>query len=108
MQDEQRVTLETARIVKLAFLQQNAFHDIDASSSPKKTYTIAKVIKDASEIFMKYVKERGFDPKDIPSLPAVEGIIRLKELKEEDVEKSTGKILEEIRDQIETKIREAA
>ncbi|MEO0194573.1 MAG: V-type ATP synthase subunit A [candidate division WOR-3 bacterium] len=108
LQDEQRVLLETARIIKLAFLQQNAFHEIDASSSPKKTYLIAKTIREAFEIFMYYTKERGFDPKNIASLPAVEAIIRLKELKDEDVEKSITQILQDLRAQAERYSREAA
>lgn len=108
LQDEQRVLLETAKIIKLAFLQQNAFHEIDASSSPKKTYIIAKTIKEAFEIFMYYTKERGFDPKNIASLPAVESIIRLKELKDEDVEKSITQILQDLRAQAERYSREAA
>ncbi len=108
LQDEQRVLLETARIIKLAFLQQNAFHEIDASSSPKKTYLIAKTIREAFEIFMYYTKERGFDPKNIASLPAVEAIIRLKELKDEDVEKSVTQILQDLRAQAERYSREAA
>lgn len=108
LQDEQRVLLETARIIKLSFLQQNAFHDIDASSSPRKTYMIAKAIKDSYEIFMNYTKERGFDPKNIPSLPAVERLIRLKELKDEDVESSIDDILKELRNQVEAYVKKAA
>ncbi|MEO0194399.1 MAG: V-type ATP synthase subunit A, partial [candidate division WOR-3 bacterium] len=108
LQDEQRVLLETARIIKLAFLQQNAFHEIDASSSPKKTFLIAKIIREAFEIFMYYTKERGFDPKNIASMPAVEAIIRLKELKDEDVERSITQILQDLRAQAERYSREAA
>ncbi|MEO0208219.1 MAG: V-type ATP synthase subunit A [candidate division WOR-3 bacterium] len=108
LQDEQRVLLETARIIKLAFLQQNAFHEIDASSSPKKTFLIAKIIREAFEIFMYYAKERGFDPKNIASMPAVEAIIRLKELKDEDVERSITQILQDLRAQAERYSREAA
>jgi Archaeal/vacuolar-type H+-ATPase subunit A len=108
LQDEQRVLLETARIIKLAFLQQNAFHEIDASSSPKKTFLIAKAIRSAYDTFMYYTKERGFDPKNIPTLPAVESIIRLKELKDEEVERVIAQIPDELKYQLERLSREAA
>jgi Archaeal/vacuolar-type H+-ATPase subunit A len=108
LQDDQRVLLETARIIKLAFLQQNAFHEIDASSSPKKTFLIAKAIKSAYETFMYYTREKGFDPKNIPTLPAVESIIRLKELKDSEVESAIDKIAEELRVHLERLSREAA
>jgi len=108
LQDDQRVLLETARIIKLAFLQQNAFHEIDASSSPKKTFLIAKAIKSAYETFMYYTREKGFDPKNIPTLPAVESIIRLKELKDSEVESAIDKISEELRVHLERLSREAA
>ncbi len=108
LQDEQRVLLETARIIKLAFLQQNAFHEVDASSSPKKTYLIAKAIRSAYDTFMYYTKERGFDPKNIPTLSAVESIIRLKELKDQEVESVILQISEDLRVELERLSREAA
>jgi len=108
LQDDQRVLLETSRIIKNAFLQQNAFHEIDAASPPKKTYLIAKVIREFYEIAASYTKEGILDPRTIPSLPEVEDIIRLKELTLEDVEKRVPQIISGLKSRLESLRKEAA
>ncbi len=47
--DEQKLTLETARCVRVGFLQQNAMHEIDCSVPPKKQYAMMKLILDTSD-----------------------------------------------------------
>jgi V/A-type H+-transporting ATPase subunit A len=42
--EKQQLTLEVARVIREFFLQQNAFHDVDAFSDPKKTGAIMEVI----------------------------------------------------------------
>ena len=42
--EKERITLRIARMIREFFLQQNAFHPVDAYSSPKKTYMIMKII----------------------------------------------------------------
>ncbi len=108
LQDDQRVLLETSRIIKNAFLQQNAFHEIDAASPPKKTYLIARVIREFYEIAASYTKEGILDPRTIPSLPEVEDIIRLKELTLEDVEKKVPQIIAGLKSRLESLRKEAA
>ncbi len=108
LQDDQRVLLETSRIIKNAFLQQNAFHEIDAASPPKKTYLIARVIREFYEIAASYTKEGILDPRTIPSLPEVEDIIRLKELTLEDVEKKVHQIIAGLKSRLESLRKEAA
>ncbi len=48
--ERQQLTLETARMVKEHFLQQNAFHDIDTFCSPEKTMDILKVVLDFGDM----------------------------------------------------------
>ncbi|PSQ17722.1 ATP synthase subunit A [Halobacteriales archaeon QS_8_69_26] len=43
--EDQRLTLEVARYIREAFLQQNAFHDVDRYCPPEKTYAILGAIK---------------------------------------------------------------
>ena len=43
--EDQQLTLEVARYIREAYLQQNALHDIDRYSPPEKTYRILEAIK---------------------------------------------------------------
>ncbi|MFB6132896.1 MAG: V-type ATP synthase subunit A, partial [Halanaeroarchaeum sp.] len=43
--DDQQLTLEIARYIREAFLQQNALHDVDTYCEPQKTYAILGAIK---------------------------------------------------------------
>ena len=43
--EDQQLTLEVARYLREAFLQQNAFHDVDTYCEPEKTYRILGAIK---------------------------------------------------------------
>ncbi len=42
--DEQKLTLETARCIRVGFLQQNAMHETDCCVPPKKQYEMMKLI----------------------------------------------------------------
>jgi len=43
--DDQQLTLEVARFLREAYLQQNAFHDVATFSEPEKTYRMLGAIK---------------------------------------------------------------
>ena len=43
--EDQQLTLEVARYIREAWLQQNAFHDVDTSCSPEKTYRMLQAIQ---------------------------------------------------------------
>ncbi|MFB6152374.1 MAG: V-type ATP synthase subunit A, partial [Haloarculaceae archaeon] len=43
--EDQRLTLEVARFLREAWLQQNALHEVDRYSPPEKTYRILDAIK---------------------------------------------------------------
>ncbi|AUX07692.1 A-type ATP synthase subunit A [Halalkaliarchaeum desulfuricum] len=43
--EDQQLTLEVARYLREAYLQQNAFHDVDTYCEPAKTYRILTTIK---------------------------------------------------------------
>ena len=58
--DEQKLTLETARCVRVGFLQQNAMHEVDCSVSVKKQYEMMKLIIEVSD------RAKGLISKSIP------------------------------------------
>ncbi|APX98069.1 MULTISPECIES: ATP synthase subunit A [Natronorubrum] len=43
--EDQQLTLEVARYLREAWLQQNAFHDVDTYCDPKKTYRMLEAIR---------------------------------------------------------------
>jgi V/A-type H+-transporting ATPase subunit A len=75
--DKQRLILETARILRLALLQQNALDPVDTYCSPKKQFKILKIIVD----FHKYadrVVSKGTPIFKITELPITGEIMRMK------------------------------
>ena len=56
--EKQRLTLETARIIRMAFLQQNALDEIDTYCSPLKQARMLKIIVTFNDL-AKRVLDRG-------------------------------------------------
>ncbi len=78
MPDNQRLILETARLLKDSFLQQNAFDDIDTYAVPKKQFLMLKIIMH----FYSKAKEiiKGHLPiYKLLELPVLNDIRRMKE-----------------------------
>ncbi len=66
--DEQKMTLEVARIISEIFLQQNAYHKVDTYSPLNRQYTYMKLIKHFAELSAKAV-ENEVDVDTIVGLP---------------------------------------
>jgi V/A-type H+-transporting ATPase subunit A len=77
--DEQRLILETARLLREGFLQQNAMDPVDAFSTVQKQIRMLELILDFHERALKIVK-RGAPIGIIHRLPAVDTLIRMKNL----------------------------
>ncbi|HEY5983865.1 MAG TPA: V-type ATP synthase subunit A [Anaerolineales bacterium] len=77
--DEQRLTLETARLLREGFLQQNAMDDVDAFSTVQKQIRMLEIILYFHERALKIVK-RGAPISVIHGLPIVDTLIRMKGL----------------------------
>ncbi|MDR1819914.1 MAG: ATP synthase subunit A [Methanobrevibacter sp.] len=81
--DSEQVTLETTRMIREDFLQQNAYDDVDTYCSPSKQYQMLKTIvsfqKEAANAL-----ERGVESKDIIAVPIKEEIGRMKYVHEND------------------------
>ena len=86
--EKQQLVLETARLIREFFLQQNAFHDIDSFSSLDKTKSIMKSI----------LKYRELAEKALSSGIRIQKIIEVKsknEISNAKYEKDYAKILKD-------------
>jgi V/A-type H+-transporting ATPase subunit A len=75
--DKQRLILETARMIRIAFLQQNALDPVDTYCSPKKQFKMLKIIIDFHKLAERVVS-RGAPIFKVTQLPIVDEIMRMK------------------------------
>ncbi len=75
--DKQRLILETARIIRIAFLQQNALDAIDTYCSTQKQFKMLKIIVDFHRL-AENVVSKGAPIFKVTELPIVEDIMRMK------------------------------
>ncbi|NQU38654.1 MAG: V-type ATP synthase subunit A, partial [Lentisphaerae bacterium] len=85
LQDGDRLLLETSRMVREIFLQQNTFSPIDAHCSIEKQFTILHTILEFYRMGQKALSE-GVRGMDIAALQERETIARLREVPNEDFE----------------------
>ena len=76
--EKQRLILETARIIKVGFLQQNALDVIDTYCSPLKQAKMLKIIVTFHELAERTL-EKGAPLFKIISLPVLQEIVRMKD-----------------------------
>ncbi|HEX9012405.1 MAG TPA: V-type ATP synthase subunit A, partial [Anaerolineaceae bacterium] len=81
--DEERLILETARLLREGFLQQSAMDDIDQYSTVQKQIRMLDLILHFHQRALRIVKH-GASISVIHSLPVVGGLIRMKSLVEND------------------------
>ena len=74
---EERLVLETARLIREGFLQQNAMDSVDAFSTVQKQIRMLELILHFHERGLKVVK-RGAPISVIHDLPVVDTLIRMK------------------------------
>ena len=75
--DEQRLILETARLLREGFLQQNALDPVDAFSPVEKQIRMLALILHFHERAERIVR-RGAPITAVHDLPAVDALIRMK------------------------------
>jgi V/A-type H+-transporting ATPase subunit A len=75
--DKQRLILETARIIRIAFLQQNALDPIDTYSTPQKQFKMLKIIVDFYRL-SNHVVNKGAPISKVRELPTTNEIVRMK------------------------------
>ena len=94
-----RLTLEAARSIREDYLHQNAFHEIDTYTSPKKQFMMLKAIMTNYE---KNLEALDMDAsfRELLSLPVRERIGRLKYVAEDQAEAEYQAIMQDMTEQI--------
>jgi V/A-type H+-transporting ATPase subunit A len=97
--EDQQLTLEVARYIREAWLQQNAFHDVDTSCSPEKTYRMLQAIQTFND--------EAFEALDagvpVEEITAVESIPRLNRM---NTAEDWQTFIEDVEDEIAADIQE--
>ncbi len=75
--DKQRLILETARVIRIALLQQNALDPVDTYCSPKKQFRMLKIIVDFHH-YADRVVSKGAPIFKVTQMPINEEIMRMK------------------------------
>lgn len=75
--DKQRLILETARIIRIAFLQQNALDPVDTYCPPQKQFHMLKIIVDFHKQSERIIS-KGVPLFKVTQLPIVKEIMRMK------------------------------
>jgi V/A-type H+-transporting ATPase subunit A len=105
--DEQRLTLETARLLREGFLQQNALDEVDAYSTVEKQIRMLSLILHFHSRAQRVIK-RNAPVVVIHDLPVVNTLIRMKTLVANDQLDKLDEVRKEIdaqMDQLETEYR---
>jgi V/A-type H+-transporting ATPase subunit A len=98
--DEQRLTLETARLLREGFLQQSALERVDMYSSVEKQIRMLELILHFHERAQALIK-RGALIVVIHDLPVVNTLVRMKTLVSNDQLEKLDEIREEMDEQLD-------
>jgi len=93
--DRERITLESTRMIREDFLQQNAYHEVDTYCSPTKQYQLLKTIILFQEQATAAL-ERGAAAADLTDLPVKEEIGRMKFIPEDEFDAAIKDIQDKI------------
>ncbi|MDD3400036.1 MAG: V-type ATP synthase subunit A [Eubacteriales bacterium] len=94
-----RLTLEAARSIREDYLHQNAFHEVDTYTSPKKQYLMLKAIMTNYDMNLAALEQDASFGK-LLALPVREKIGRLKYVPEDEVEDQFNSIIEQMNSEI--------
>ncbi len=95
-----QLTLETAKMIREDFLQQNAFVDIDSFSDYRRQYLMMKLILDYDDQCREAIK-KGADVSELFSIGARAGIGRAKSVPVDQYEQVYARIAQEMTEQID-------
>jgi len=97
--EDQQLTLEVARFLREAYLQQNAFHDVDTYCPPEKTYRILQSIKTFSDEAFEAL-EAGAPVEELTDTDALARISRIATTPDDEADAFAGEVEEEITAQL--------
>ena len=102
---KERAVLESARMIREDFLQQNAFHDVDTYCPGKKQYEMLRIMNRYSDLILEAVgKHVHID--DIIKMKSREQIARMATVSNKEFEQRFKKIEQQLADEIEILIKE--
>ncbi|WP_414470462.1 ATP synthase subunit A [Methanobacterium sp. ACI-7] len=93
--DRERITLESTRMIREDFLQQNAYHEVDTYCSPKKQYGMLKTIIMFQENATAAL-ERGVASEDVIGLSVKEDIGKMKYVPEAEFDAEVKAIQDKV------------
>ncbi|RJS74653.1 V-type ATP synthase subunit A, partial [Candidatus Bathyarchaeota archaeon] len=97
--DSQRLILEAARMLRVAFLQQNALDPIDTYSAPQKQFKMLKIIVDFYRAAGRVI-ERGTPIFKVTQLSVIPEILRMKNEIPNDKTKMFDKLYQRVKEQL--------
>ncbi|CAM2731513.1 MULTISPECIES: ATP synthase subunit A [Halobacterium] len=97
--EDQQLTLEVARYIREAWLQQNALHDVDRYCPPEKTYAILSGIKTLHEESFEAL-DAGVPVEEITSIDAAPRLNRLGTTPDDEHEAEVAEIKQQITEQL--------
>lgn len=97
--ESEKVILEVTRMIREDYLQQFAFHEIDAFCPPKKQYLMLKAILTFYNATVEAF-ERGVVLRQIMDLPIKEEVARMKEIPMEESEERLNDLIDRIEKEI--------
>ncbi|WP_330630762.1 ATP synthase subunit A [Halocatena halophila] len=98
--DDQRLTLEVARYLREAWLQQNAFHDVDRYCPPEKTFQILTAIKAFNDEAFEAL-EAGVPVDEITTIDAAPRLNRIATTPDDEAEAFVADLTDEIESQLQ-------
>jgi V/A-type H+-transporting ATPase subunit A len=102
---KQRATLESARMIREDFLQQNAFHDVDTYCPGKKQYEMLRIMNYYADQ-IHHAVDHHVHIDDIIKMKSREDIARMATVSNEEFESRFKKIETQLSKEIETMIKE--
>jgi V/A-type H+/Na+-transporting ATPase subunit A len=103
---KERATLESARMMREDFLQQNAFHDVDTYCPGRKQYEMLRIMNVYAEKILDAV-DKHVHIDDIIKMKSREQIARMATISNEKFEQEFKKIEKQLDTEIESLIKEA-
>jgi V/A-type H+-transporting ATPase subunit A len=102
---KERAVLESARMIREDFLQQNAFHAVDTYCPGKKQYEMLRIMDVYADVILNAV-EKHVHIDNIIQLKSREQIARMATVPNEEFEQRFKKIEQQLHNEIESLIKE--
>jgi V/A-type H+-transporting ATPase subunit A len=100
--EDQQLTLEVARYLREAWLQQNAFHDVDTYCPPEKTYLILSAIRTFNDEAFDAL-QAGVPIEEIQDIDATPRLNRIATTPDDEADEYVADLESDIKEQLREK-----